>query len=667
MPRDIPVGNGSLLVAFDRDYNLREFYFPFVGQENHAQGHPFRLGFWIEGSFSWVNERWQVTKTYLEDTIVTEVTLFNDALKIRAIVNDLVDFHENIYLKKLTVENLSEEPREMRIFFHHDFHIYGNSIGDTAAYRPDVNGLLHYKGERYFLINASIDDEVGVHQFSTGRKETVSEEGTWRDAEDGVLSNNTIAQGSVDSVAAVHLSLEAKSRRPFFYWICAGKNWKEVQRLNKITIQKRPELVLQRTRDYWKLWANKEKLNFGLLPSRVSWLYKRSLLTIRTQIDNRGGILAGNDSDVMQFNRDTYSYMWPRDGALVAYSLDLAGYLGLAQNFFNFCARVIGREGYLLHKYTPTGAVGSSWHPWRAKVLPIQEDETALVIWALWNHFKIYKDIEFVKPLYRPLIKNAADFMVRYRDQDTGMPLPSYDLWEERLGVSTFTASAVCAGLNAAANFCEAFGETEISKRYRNTAQEIREGMDKYLYLEKEKRFARMMLFREDGGTEVDPTVDASVYGVFEFGAYDANDEKVVNTMEQVYHRLWCKTDVGGVARYEGDYYYRVSKDLPGNPWFVCTLWLAQYHIARARTKEALDEAMKLIEWTVVRALPSGVMAEQINPYTGEPISVSPLTWSHAIFVTVVNEYINKLVAIEKDPSCGHPKYSRYALENESR
>ena len=27
----------------------------------------------------------------------------------------------------------------------------------------------------------------------------------------------------------------------------------------------------------------------------------------------------------MQFARDTYSYIWPRDGALVADSLDLAG------------------------------------------------------------------------------------------------------------------------------------------------------------------------------------------------------------------------------------------------------------------------------------------------------------------------------------------------------
>ena len=32
MPRDIPVGNGKLLMCFDREYCLRELFFPCVGQ-----------------------------------------------------------------------------------------------------------------------------------------------------------------------------------------------------------------------------------------------------------------------------------------------------------------------------------------------------------------------------------------------------------------------------------------------------------------------------------------------------------------------------------------------------------------------------------------------------------------------------------------------------------
>jgi glucoamylase len=31
MPRDLPIGNGSLLIAFDSEYRLADFYFPHVG------------------------------------------------------------------------------------------------------------------------------------------------------------------------------------------------------------------------------------------------------------------------------------------------------------------------------------------------------------------------------------------------------------------------------------------------------------------------------------------------------------------------------------------------------------------------------------------------------------------------------------------------------------
>ena len=131
-----------------------------------------------------------------------------------------------------------------------------------------------------------------------------------------------------------------------------------------------------------------------------------------------------------QFNRDTYSYLWPRDGALVAHALDLSGYPEVSLRFFQFCADVLTQDGFLLHKYNPDKSLASSWHPWivgGVPQIPIQEDETALVVWALWKHFQRYRDLESVKPLYGRLIRKAADFMVRYREPLTKLPAPSYD------------------------------------------------------------------------------------------------------------------------------------------------------------------------------------------------------------------------------------------------
>ncbi len=63
--------------------------------------------------------------------------------------------------------------------------------------------------------------------------------------------------------------------------------------LNKIIADKTPEEIFTRTLNYWKLWVSKEDLNYDLVPEEIARLYKRSLLVLRTQIDNDGAIIAG--------------------------------------------------------------------------------------------------------------------------------------------------------------------------------------------------------------------------------------------------------------------------------------------------------------------------------------------------------------------------------------
>ncbi len=38
MPRDLPIGNGSLLINFDSTGQIRDIYWPFVGQAPHIAG-----------------------------------------------------------------------------------------------------------------------------------------------------------------------------------------------------------------------------------------------------------------------------------------------------------------------------------------------------------------------------------------------------------------------------------------------------------------------------------------------------------------------------------------------------------------------------------------------------------------------------------------------------
>lgn len=647
--RDIPVGNGSLLVTFDDKYQIRDVYFPHVGQENHSEGFPFRFGVWIDGEFSWIYEDgWQRELKYLPETLVTNVKLTNEKLGLEITSNDTVASHENIFLRRVIVKNLFERRREIRVFLHHDFRIYENKVGDTAFYDPESLSLIHYKKHRYFLINT----EPHFDNFSTGRKAFRDQEGTWRDAEDGELHGGTITEGSVDSTIQINLSLEANESSDFFYWIAAGTTHAEVLRLNRHILERKPQQYLEYTENYWRVWVNKNQFDFGDLSDEIVELYKRSLLVVHTQIDNQGAIIAANDSDVVLRATDHYSYLWTRDGAFIANALDLAGFPLLARNFYELCGKIVHKNGYFLQKYNADGTVASGWHSsWdkytQKPLVPIQEDETALVLWALWEHYEKYRAIEFVRKLYRTVIVPCADFMVSFRHEPTKLPAPSWNLWEDRRGIHTFTCSSVVAGLRAAANFAHLFAEHERAETYENAATEIVEAMRKHLYSKELGRFLRSLQFHGDDHYEADPTIDASLFGTFYLGAFSAQDEMVVTTMRAIEKHLWLPTEIGGVIRFENDPYMRFSDSSPSNAWFICTLWLADYRIAIAKKKEDLKGALEILEWTVKRALPSGVLAEQVNPNTGEHASVSPLTWSHSTFVATVVNYLKKLKELD--------------------
>lgn len=640
--RDIPVGNGSLLVNFDDKYQIRDIYFPHVGQENHTEGFPCRFGIWVDGDFSWIaDEGWERTLRYLPETLVTDVELENKNLEVMVFSNDTVASHENVFLRRIRVVNTAQNKRSFRIFLHHDLRIYENNFGDTAMYDPETHGIIHYKKHRYFLINSL----PHFDSFATGRKAFKGQEGTWRDAEDGNLQGGAKTEGSVDSTIGVHFELEKDSSTEFYYWIAAGTSLQEVVGLNTLLTEREPDEYFGYTANYWRAWVNKNETDLGDLPPQVCDMYKRSLLIVHTQIDRGGAILAANDHDVTERATDHYSYLWTRDGAFVAHALDLAGYSHLTRKFFDFCSRIVHRDGYFLQKYNADGTIASGWHPaWDPqsgeKMIPIQEDETALVLWALWEHYERFRDIEFAHRVYRKVTIPCADFIESFRDRSTGLPLPSWNLWEDRRGVHTFTCATVVAGLRAAANFSVLFAESDRAKKYSAAADEVVSAMLEHLYSKQLGRFCRSLQVRQDGSLEPDTTIDASMFGIFFFGCFAPDDDVVVGTMNAIRDEL---SVAGGLARFQNDGYMKGEGDATGNVWYICSLWLAEYYIAAAKSRADLTMAFTTIEWVAKMALPSGVLAEQLDPHTCQNVSVSPLTWSHSTFVATVLRYVEKV------------------------
>jgi glucoamylase len=659
MSRSLVLGNGNMLVCLDEFAQVRDFYYPYVGLENHVgRDLVHRLGVWVDmpgrggGIISWLSDgTWKISVNYARETMASDVTCSNESLGVRLHFLDVVYNETNIFLRQVRVENISSESRHIKVFFNQEFRISENEHADTGYYNPTVEALIHYKGRRVFLVGGVIDGRP-FDEYSVGLFEIEGRQGTWKDAEDGVLSKNPIEHGSVDSVAGFSMSLSPKGSKQFTYWICVGETFREVQALQRYVHAKTPEHLLDSTQDFWHAWVNKISFSFEGLSDQAVKLFKTSLLIIRAHTDNHGGILASGDSgNFQQYGRDTYSYVWPRDAAFSALALERAGYGDIAERFYAFCNDLVTDEGYLMHKYQPDKSLGSSWHPWVKNDRPqlaIQEDETALPLFAFWEHYKETKDLEFVEKIYNSFIKLCADFLVSYREPTTGLPAASYDLWEEKWGISAYTCSSVYGGLLAASYFASLLGKEDDKVRYSQEAEKIRNLILEY-FLDQETGSIAKLLTVEEGKITYDRTPDASsFFGLFTFGILPPDDPRMMRAHEAMRHNLVANGT--GIVRYSGDTYFASADNALGNPWFVTTLWSVEYLISRAESREDATAIAAELGRIAAFALPSGMLSEQIDPANRNQLSISPLVWSHAAFVTAVVAYMERAEKIGLGP-----------------
>jgi GH15 family glucan-1,4-alpha-glucosidase len=434
------------------------------------------------------------------------------------------------------------------------------------------------------------------------------------DCEDGTLNKNAIAQGSVASAISI-------AYPSFYYFIIAGETFDHVVKIYK-ELKENPDFHYTKNKYYWN----------SITSNLDDRLAKLSLAIMLGHVGDNGAIPASLDTDILKFNLDTYAYIWPRDAALTANVLDIAGYSSFTRKFYDLVFHKLFENGYLFQKYNPDGTWGSTWHSWTVRSkrsFNIQEDETSTVLWAFWNYFIRSKDYDMLKDVYH-IIRESANFMTNFRDEKLKLPLETYDLWEEKLGVHTYTVSSVYAGLKAASNFANVVGDEENVKKWNEAAEEIKNSLKANMFDKERGVFYKFVNIDDGKITSVDKTVESSILGIVIFDVFDINDPVVSSSVNQIINKLWVK-NVGGLARYENDYYQRIEGNydsIPGNPWIITTMWLAQYYVKKGDVNKAKD----LLNWANKYSV-SGLLPEQLNPFDGSPLSVVPLLWSHAEYL----------------------------------
>lgn len=629
MGRPVVLSNGQLFVGLDESGLVHDFYFPYVGLENltTARSTQHKIGVWVDGRFKWTDDgSWQISIDFELDALISSIKLHSNELKITLELQDYIDSDNNALIRHINIKNEENRKRDIRLFMHQVFIISRDGRADTALYVPEGHYILDYKGRYCLLIGGKFEDGQKFDQYAVGNYAIEGKSGTFMDALDGELSNNPVEHGGVDSVIRYKCEIAANSNVSLDYWIIADTNQQDAELVHEAYNNEIMMNRIKHVRQIWQTWLSKGK--FTPNDNRKKSLF-HSLMIIKAHCDDRGSVLASGDSSIFNYGRDYYCYCWPRDAAYVIWPLIRMGHFSEAKAFFSFARDTMHKDGYLLHKYQPDRAIGSTWHPLvhgRRKELAIQEDETAGVVFMIGEYFDANpEDENFVRSLYQTFVTPSANFMSKFIDEQTGLPHASYDLWEEKFLTTTYTVCTVIAGLQTAAKLAKVFDDPTNASKWMKVADSIRSNLNQLLH--PEGYFRKGLLLDPNGSITYDDTLDiSSLYGPFMYAGLPLDDPSLVGTAKHIEARLLNQSPSGGVIRYEGDNYFLTKRQYKGNPWIVCTLWLAQYYA----TINQLDNAKLLLNWAQTHELPSGVLSEQYDPESGSPLGVLPLVWSHA-------------------------------------
>ena len=644
MSRPLVLSNGELHVGINKHGLVHDFYYPYVGLENHASGPStrHRIGVWVDGQVSWLDaSSWDISFGYEEEALIGLVQATNDTIGIRLEIQNAVDTSLSAFVRNIRIVNLRDETRDIRLFMHQAFAIGdGRSNTDTAQYLPDSNGILHYRGRRAFIVSGTVDGEY-FDQHTVGIFGIEGLEGTFRDADDGELSGSNVEHGRVDSTVRFKMMINGGAAKEVSYWIAAGTSLREALYVHKHVSEKGVPHCLSETAGYWRRWLEPARVVSEKVAPEFRDDFIRNVLLIKSQIDKRGAIMASTDTTMLNYSRDAYAYCWPRDGAYIIWPLIRMGYKDEAMRFFEFMKRGLHPSGYLMHKYRSDGALGSSWHPYvhDGEVgPPIQEDETAGVLFVFAQYYELHKDATVLEEFYEPMIRPMADFMAEHIEETTGLPKPSYDLWEEVYLTTTYTTAITYGALLAAAELAETAGDADSAVKWRAAAGDIAIAAKKHLFNQERQAFYKGLIVK-NGEIHYDTTIDSSsLYGVFMYGLFPLDSEEVVATVRTLESTFGVTYDRPGAPRYENDYYHRRDPSSLGNWWIITTLWLGQYY----NETNQPERVQAVLNWVKDRADTSGILPEQIDPRDNSFMSVAPLTWSHAEYLSTLLDTIKE-------------------------
>ena len=625
-------GNSSMLACIDNRGEMTRICWPDIDYPQHIDSLLTGIicpELW-QGT-SWLHSSdWQINQFYIDDTniAVTEFVYGKYSLKVRQY--DFVLFDNDVLKRCYEVENCGESQLQIGFVMHSST---VSSIIDMSGtiFETDLSALIHYKHGYYY----GVMSDTSAKQYQLGTE-------AYNNASAGQLyGNDTIGMMKEGSLLWDQKVVGSGKKLRFSLEVCFAYELKALKKLMREQRIADSWKDLDATATSWhKYIESARQVNTG--HSEIDQLYKRSLLVFALMTNKRTGALLAAPEVDEEFTRcGRYAYCWGRDAAFIAVALDKCGLTHATEGFYDWMANVQDDDGSWQQRFYMDGNLAPSWG--------LQVDEGGSVIWGILEHYRITKDKDFLIRLW-PCVKKGIEFLINYRDEETGLPWLSFDLWEERMGEHANSSAAVCAGIRAGAEIAEIIGQSsDLIVCWREQADSLKDAIYQNFWKPDWSRFIRSIRVKLNGWGEehtnhkiwlktnersitrdyslIDGTLDISLLGMtVPFKVYDACDERMISTAKAVEQQLKVHA-TGGLMRYEYDNY------IGGNPWILTTLWAALYNIEIKN----YDKAKEYFWWAVKGTTKQGLLPEQIDKISGQPAWVIPLTWSHAMFVLVLD------------------------------
>ena len=620
------IGNKKMIATFTAKGELQRVYFP--SKDNRQYINFFHTGVKVnESDLIYLHD--DINNTYKQyydtDTNILNTEITNTYFNLKMVQTDFILTRENILSKKYVFINDGSIDLDVQFYIHSELL---SDLNNFVGCKIVDGGMLQYAHD-FVLATFAKGKDIIKHQIN-GSKETIKRT--------EIHDKDYIGMSNDSSIAYEIGTIKPGEKKELQICISIDENKNisdienEIERIKKIDFEKE----YMTAKSYWRKYVKdhnglKLKEPENAYDERIFEIYKRSILLfpLLTNIET-GAIIASPEIDENFTKCGRYAYCWPRDAVFITKAMDILKMGKETEKFYKvFCRKTQSKNGMWEQRFYTDMNLAPCWG--------YQIDETASVVYGVYEHYKYTKSEKFLKENL-PMCEKAIDFLKRYikdifEENEKRKYHLSYDLWEMCEGEHLYSFASIYSAFECMLKIYDALNgnvsdfennrlkEEKVSKSRKEIERlqvEVKKYINNNMYDEEKKCYVR---------NANDKKMDISILGaVTPFNVFKPKEKKVQNTVERI--NMSLRTYTGGYQRFENDNY------MNGNPWPIANLWMTLYYLEtgeKKKAKETFDFAVKTVGKHYF-------MGEQVDNETLKPNWVIGLGWSHAMFIIVLEK-----------------------------